>query len=146
MRVTAPGVAALAVALSLVSACTPSSTPAYPTPDIQAGAGDPFPLRAGDLALVSAQGDFLYVSVQSIGLDTRCPPGAECAEPGYLLVSLELEDSTRQGAAQLAVPPSGQAVITFGAFEIQSLRVEPPGSASRILPTDYILVLRVTTR
>ncbi len=146
MRVAAPRIAALLGALVLVGACAPSSTPTYPTPDIQALAGDPFPLRAGDLALVVVEGDFLYVSVQSIGIDSRCPPDAECAEPGHLVVTLELEDSSRQGAAQLLVPPAGDAVVTFGGFEIHALRVEPPGSATRILPTDYVFVFQVTTR
>ncbi len=141
LRRTLPG-----ILLALSLGCSPSTTPAYPTPDIQANAGDFFPLRAGDLALVVIPADFLYISIQSIGLDTRCPPDTECAEPGFVIVSLELEDSTRQGAAQMLIPPSGEAVATFGAFEIRSLRVEPPGSRDRILPTDYGIVFQVVAR
>ncbi len=146
MRAFAPRVAVLVATLSAVLGCGPSSTPGYPAPDFQVASGDPFPLRAGDLALVAMPGDFLYVSVQSFGLDTRCPPDAVCAEPGHLVVRFELEDSSRQGSAQILAPPDGDGVATFGNFEIRSLQVEPPGRESRILPTDYVLVLQVTAR
>lgn len=136
----------LGLAAAAVLGCNPTTTPAYPVPDIEALPGDFFPLRAGDLALVYGSGEFLYLSVRTIGVDTRCPPDAECAEPGFVLVDLELEDTTRQGAAQLRIPPSGEAVATFGAFEIHSLQVEPPGSAERILPADYLFVLQVFQR
>jgi len=56
--------------------CNTGATPgALPTPDFQAPLNASFALRAGDLGYVQGQTDYLYISVQSLGADNRCPPG-----------------------------------------------------------------------
>lgn len=135
----------LVAGLSLFG-CNPGTTPGFPTPDFQAPLDTPFPMRAGDLALVAQAGQFLYLSVQSIGLDSRCPPGSTCDEPGFVELFLELETAESQGATRFQVPPNGNAVATFQGFEIRVLEAQPPGSGSRIPPTDYIFLMTVSLR
>lgn len=135
----------LASGLSLAG-CNTGTTPGFPTPDFQAPLDTRFPIRAGDLGLVTSANQFLYLSVQSIGVDTRCPPGSDCGEPGFLEVFLELETAESQGATRVQVPPSGTAVATFQGFEIRVHEAQPPGMANRILPTDYIFLMSVSLR
>lgn len=138
---------ALLLAGLLASGCNPGTTPgAYPTPDFQAPLETEFPLRAGDLGYVQGASDFLYLSVQSIGIDSRCPPESVCEEPGFLEVRLELETLESQGAAGMQIPPSGEAVVTFRGFEIRVHEVQPPGRAARIEPTEYIFLMSVSVR
>ena len=86
--------------------CNTGATPgALPTPDFQAPLNASFPLRAGDVGYVQGQTDYLYISVQSLGADNRCPPESACDEPGFLEVFLELETSESQGALGMRVPP-----------------------------------------
>ncbi len=138
--------AALLLTAFAASGCNSGTTPGFPAPDFQVSLGEPFALRAGNLALVTGGSDFLYLSVQTVGLDTRCPPGSACEAPGHLDLQLELETTESQGSAGFRVPPDGQAVATYRSFEIRILEVAPPGSASRILPTEYIFLLSVSRR
>ena len=127
--------------------CNTGATPgALPAPDFQVPLGTAFPLRAGDLGYVQGLNDYLYISVQSLGADNRCPAESACDEPGFLEVFLELETSESQGAVRLQVPPSGEAVATFQGFEIRILGAAPAGRATRILSTEYILLVTVSVR
>lgn len=126
--------------------CDTSTTADFPTPDFQVRAGERFAIRAGDLGFVAGTAGFLYVSVQSVGVDTRCPPGNNCETPGFLELTLELETSESQGAIRLQIPPDGTAVGTFQSFEIRVLEAAPPGSGARILPTDYAFLMTVSER
>ena len=127
--------------------CNTGATPgALPTPDFQAPLNASFPLRAGDLGYVQGQNDYLFISVQSLGADNRCPPESACDEPGFLEVFLELETSESQGAVRLQVPPSGEAVATFQGFEIRILGAAPAGRATRIPSTEYVLLITVSVR
>jgi hypothetical protein len=141
-----------AVALGLLAAglsaagCNTGTTPGFPTPDLQAPLDAPFALRAGELAYVQGPSSFLYLSVRSVGIDSRCPPGTTCDEPGSLEVILELETLENQGSAAFHVPPTGSAVATYQGFEIRILEAQPPGSESRILPTDYAFLVSVALR
>ena len=139
------GAAVLAAAMP-GSGCSPGTTPTYPQPDIQAVVGEAFPMRAGYLALVLAPNAFLYLSVQSVGVDTRCPAGASCDEPGFIELRLELESATSQSAVALQVSEEGQAVATYQGFEIRVLDARPEGRAERILPTEYLFVMSVVER
>ena len=144
-RVNAPGLLLLAGFLTL--GCNTGTTPgALPTPDFQAPLDTAFPLRAGDLGYVQGQNDYLYISIQSLGADNRCPAESACAEPGFVEVFLELETSESQGAVRMHVPPEGEAVATFQGFEIRILRAAPPGRTSRIPPTEYVFLLTVSVR
>ena len=135
-RVNAPGLLLLAGLATL--GCNTGTTPgALPAPDFQAPLDTAFPLRAGDLGYVQGLNDYLYISVQSLGSDNRCPPESSCNEPGFLEVFLELETSESQGAVGLQVPPTGDAVATFQGFEIRILGAAPPGQATRIPTTEY---------
>ena len=136
----------LAAGASLVGACNTGTTPAFPEPTLQAGPGQPFVLRAGDLALVLAAQDFLYVSVQGVGADTRCPATATCDEPGVLVLRLELESAEQQGAIALSVSDAEGAVGTYLGFEIRVLDMEPPGRKGQILPTEYAFLMVVNQR
>lgn len=135
----------LAAGLPL-AACNTSTTPGFPTPDFQASLGGGFALRTGELALVVGDGRFLYLSIQSLGADSRCPPESTCEEPGHLVLNLELETAEAQGSIGIQVPPSGRGVATFHGFEIRILEVQPPGREARILPIDYILLMSVSQR
>ncbi len=127
--------------------CNPgAATPTFPTPNVRVGFGDPFVLRVGDLGLVAGTGSYLYLSVLSLGLDSRCPEGATCAEPGFLDVSLEVETAETRTTVRMQAPPQGEATRTFGDFEIRILRVAPEGSAERIPTVDYRLLLSVTLK
>ena len=144
-RANAPGLLLLAGLVTL--GCNTGTTPgALPAPDFQAPLGTSFPLRAGDLGYVQGLNDYLYISVQSLGADNRCPPESSCDEPGFLEVFLELETSESQGAVRLQVPPSGDAVATFQGFEIRILGAAPPGQTTRIPTTEYILLITVSLR
>lgn len=135
----------LAVGLS-AAGCNTGTTPGFPTPDLQAPLNTPFALRAGDLAYVQGPSSFLYLSVRSVGVDSRCPPESSCEEPGFVEVILELETLENQGSAAFQVPPAGSAVATYHSFEIRILEVQPPGSENRILPTDYAFLVSVAPR
>ena len=127
--------------------CNTGATPgALPTPDFQAPLNASFPLRAGDLGYVQGQTDYLYISVQSLGADNRCPPESSCDEPGFLEVFLELETSESQGALGMRIPPEGGAVGTFQGFEIRILGAAPPGRPTRIPPTEYVFLITVSAR
>lgn len=130
----------------VAAGCNTGTTPGFPAPDFQAGPGEPFALRAGQLALVVVGNSFLYLSIQSVGADSRCPPEAACEEPGFLDLNLELETADSQGAIPMRVPPSGQAVGTYQDFEIRILDLRPPGSPDRILPTEYAFLMSVSAR
>ena len=144
-RANAPGLLLLAGLVTL--ACNTGTTPgALPVPDFQVPLGTSFPLRAGDLGYVQGLNDYLYVSVQSLGADNRCPPESSCDEPGSLEVFLEVETSEAQGAVRLQVPPSGDAVATFRGFEIRILGAAPPARTTRIPPTEYVLLMSVSAR
>ncbi len=129
-----------------VAGCSPGTTPGFPTPDFQAPLQAGFPLRAGDLGYIQGAGDFLYLSIQSVGIDSRCPPESTCDEPGFLEVVLELETAAAQGSAGMQIPPSGDAVITYRGFEIRAHEVQPPGRASRIPPSEYVFLMSVSLR
>ncbi len=131
----------------LTLGCNTGATPgALPAPDFQAPLNTSFPLRAGDVGYVQGQTDYLYISVQSLGADNRCPPESSCEEPGFLVVFLELETSESQGAVRMQVPPSGHAVATFQGFEIRILGAAPPGQATRIPTTEYVFLITVSLR
>ncbi len=137
----------LLIAGLLTLGCNTGATPgALPVPDFQAPLNTSFPLRAGDIGYVQGQNDYLYISVQSLGADNRCPPESSCDEPGFLEVFLELETSESQGAVRMQVPPSGPSVATFQGFEIRILGAAPPGQATRIPTTEYILLITVSVR
>ena len=129
-----------------ISGCSPGTTPGFPAPDFQAPLQTPFALRAGDLGYIQGTDDFLYLSIQSVGIDSRCPPESTCDEPGFVEVILELETAAAQGSAGMQIPPSGDAVITYRGFEIRAHEVQPPGSASRIPPSDYFFLMSVSLR
>lgn len=145
-RSTAALGALLAAGLSFAGCNTGTSPGALPVPDFQAPLDSGFPLRAGDLGYVQGQNDYLYLSLQSIGVDGRCPPETTCAEPGFLQVIMEFETSESQGSAGMQIPSSGEAVATFRGFEIRIHEVEPPARATRIPPTDYIFLMSVSVR
>lgn len=137
----------LFIAGLLAPGCNTGATPgALPVPDFQAPLNTSFPLRAGDVGYVQGNGDYLYISVQSLGADNRCPPESSCDEPGFLEVFLELETSESQGAIGFRVPPEGSAVGTFHGFEIRVVGAAPPGRATRIPPTDYVFLISVSAR
>ena len=137
----------LLIAGLLTLGCGTGTTPgSLPTPDFQAPLNTSFPLRAGDIGYVQGQNDYLYISVQSLGADNRCPPESSCDQPGFLEVFLELETSESQGAVRIQVPPSGPAVATFQGFEIRILGAAPPGQATRIPATEYVLLITVSLR
>ena len=138
--------AVLAAGLSFAGCNTGTSPGALPIPDFQAPLDTGFPLRAGDLGYVQGQGDYLYLSIQSIGVDGRCPAEATCEEPGFLQVIMEFETSESQGSAGMQIPPSGEAVVTFRGFEIRVHEVAPLAQATRIPPTDYVLLMSVSVR
>ncbi len=142
----AAGLLLLVAGAPFVGACNTTTTPSYPQPDFQTAPGQPFVLRAGDLALVFGSGEFLYVSVQGVGADTRCPESATCDEPGFLELRLELETSEQQGAITLSVSDGEEAVGTYRAFEIRVLDMEPPGREAQILPTEYSFLMVVNQR
>lgn len=138
---------AVLVAGLLTLGCNTGATPgALPVPDFQAPLDTAFPLRTGDLGYVQGQNDYLYLSVQSLGADNRCPPESSCAEPGALEVFLELETSESQGAIGMRIPPDGEAVGTFQGFEIRMLGAAPPGRATRIPTTEYVFLMTVSLR
>ena len=142
-----PASLALLLAAGLpLAACNTGTTPGFPTPDFQASLGGGFPLRTGELALVVGDGGFLYLSIQSLGADSRCPPESTCEEPGHVDLNLELETAETQGSIRIQVPPSGEGVGTFQGFEIRVHEVQPPGRATRILPIDYVFLLSVSER
>lgn len=144
-RANASGLLLAAGLLTL--GCNTGATPgALPAPDFQAPLNTSFPLRAGDVGYVQGQTDYLYISVQSLGADNRCPPESSCEEPGFLEVFLELETSESQGAVRMQVPPSGDAVATFQGFEIRILGAAPPGQATRIPTTEYVFLITVSLR
>ena len=146
MRVSARGgVSACLLALFLSGwvGCNTATAPTLPQPDLQVLAGTPFPLRVGDLAYVGGLNSYLYVSVQSVGIDSRCPPEETCAEPGHLELALDLETTEGQGAIVMRIPPNGQTTGTFRGFELRTFEVQPPGSASRIQPIDYVFLMIV---
>lgn len=145
IRSTGAGGLLLLTGLALAG-CNPGTTPGFPVPDFQAPLDTAFAIRAGDLGLVTGQGAFLYLSVQSIGVDSRCPPGATCDEPGVLELVLELETAESQGSTRMQISRDGHAVSTFRGFEIRVLEVQPPGAANRIPPTDYIFLMSVSLR
>lgn len=127
--------------------CNTGATPgALPIPDFQVPLDTSFPLRVGDVGYVQGLSDYLYISVQSLGADNRCPPESACAEPGFLELFLELETSESQGSIGMRVPPSGDAVGTFRGFEIRILGAAPPGRTTRIPTTDYVLLITVSLR
>ncbi len=130
----------------LITGCNSGTTPGFPVPDFQVALDNPFPLRLGDLGYVQAPDGFLYLSIQSVGIDTRCPPDSTCDEPGFLEVFMELETAESQGSSAMQIPPAGDGVITYRGFEIRAHEVQPPGRAGRIPPTDYILLMSVTRR
>ena len=137
----------LLTALFAASGCNPGSTPVFPSPDFGVSTGDRFPIRAGELVLVvGADNAYLYLSIQSVGADSRCPPASECEEPGFVELDLELETAETQGAVRLRAPPAGETVGTFRGFEIRVHQVVPPGSSTRIPPTEYIFQLSVSER
>lgn len=144
-RANAPGL--LLLAGLLAPGCNTGATPgALPVPDFQAPLNASFPLRAGDVGYVQGQNDYLYISVQSLGADNRCPPESACDEPGFLEVFLELETSESQGAVGMRVPSSGDAVGTFQGFEIRILGAAPPGRTTRIPTTEYVFLISVSAR
>jgi len=126
-----------------ISGCNTSNTPAFPEPDLQVLAGAPFLLRVGDLALVAGAGSYVYVSVQSVGVDTRCPPEETCAEPGYLELNLDLETDESQGAVGMRIPKDQPTSRSFRGFELTIHEVQPPGRASRIPPIVYVFLMTV---
>ena len=126
--------------------CDTSATPAFPQPDFQVSAGEPFAIRAGDLGLVVSPNSYLYLSIQSLGADSRCPPEASCVEPGFLDLNLELETAETRGAIRMQVPPGGEAVATYQSFEIRVLEARPPGSPNRIPPIEYAFLMSVAER
>lgn len=126
--------------------CNTSTTATLPTPDFRAAAGASFPLRAGDLGLVVGSANYLFVSLSSVGLDTRCPPAETCDSPGFLDLHLDLETRDNLGSLRLRVPESGESVGTHGAFEIRTHRVEPAGRAGPIPITDYVVEMSVSER
>ena len=135
------------VAGLLTLGCNTGATPGLlPVPDFQAPLNSSFPLRAGDVGYVQGQNDYLYISVQSLGADNRCPPESSCDEPGFLEVFLELETSESQGALGMRVPPEGDAVGTFQGFEIRILGAAPPGRTTRIPTTEYVFLITVSLR
>ena len=143
----ANALALLFVAGLLALGCSPGTTPGLlPTPDFQVPLNTSFPLRAGDVGYVQGQNDYLYISVQSLGADNRCPPESTCEEPGFLEVFLELETSESQGALGMRVPPDGAAVGTFQGFEIRILGAAPPGRTTRIPTTEYVFLISVSAR
>ncbi len=144
-RANASGLLLAAALLTL--GCNTGATPgALPAPDFQAPLNTSFPLRAGDVGYVQGQTDYLYISVQSLGADNRCPPESSCDEPGFLEVFLELETSESQGALGMRVPPAGDAVGTFQGFEIRILGAAPPGRETRIPTTEYVFLITVSLR
>lgn len=126
--------------------CNTSTTATLPTPDFRAATGVSFPLRAGDLGLVVGSAHYLYVSLSSVGLDTRCPPAETCDDPGFLDLHLELETRDNLGSLRLRVPESGESVGTHGAFEIRTHQVEPAGRQGPIPITDYVVEMSVRER
>lgn len=126
--------------------CNTSTTATLPTPDFRAAAGASFPLRAGDLGLVVGSTNYLFVSLSSVGLDTRCPPAETCDSPGFLDLDLDLETRDNLGSLRLRVPESGESVGTHGAFEIRTHRVEPAGRRGPIPVTDYVVEMSVRER
>ena len=143
----ATALGALFAAGVLLSGCNTGTSPgALPVPDFQVPLSTPFALRAGQLAYVQGASNYLYLSVQSIGLDDRCPPEATCDEPGFLQVIMEFETSESQGAGGLLIPANGEAVVTFQGFEIRTHEVQPPRGATRIPLIDYAFLLTVSER
>ena len=135
-----------AAGLSLAGCNTGTSPGALPVPDFQVPLDTGFPLRAGDLGYVQGQSDYLYLSIQSIGVDGRCPAESTCEEPGFLQVIMEFETSESQGSAGMQIPPTGEAVVTFRGFEIRAHEAQPPARTTRIPPTDYIFLMSVSAR
>ena len=136
----------LVVGLSALGCNTGATPGALPIPDFQAPLNASFPLRAGDLGYVQGQSDYLYISVQTLGADNRCPPESSCEAPGFLEVFLELETSESQGALGMRVPPEGSAIGTFQGFEIRILGAAPPARTTRIPTTEYVLLVVVSLR
>ena len=130
----------------LSSGCNTGTTPGFPTPDFQAPLETTFALRPGDLGYVQGPQDFLYVSVQSVGLDSRCPPEATCDDPGFVEVAFELETVEAQGSGAMQIPPEGEGVITYRGFEIRGHEVQPPGRSSRIPLSEYVFLISVSLR
>lgn len=140
------GVTAGLVVVLLSANCNTSATATLPTPDFRASAGASFPLRAGELGLVVGAANYLFISMSSVGLDTRCPPAETCEDPGFLDLNLDLETRDNLGALRLRVPPGGETVGTYGAFEIRTHRVEPDGRTALIPLIEYVVVLSATER
>ena len=134
----------LALAALLLGGCNTNSTPTFPTPDFQVPLGEAFVLRVGDLGLIAAPGQYLYLSVLTLGLDSRCPPEATCADPGFLEISFEVETAESQSSIQMRAPPEGETTRSFGDFRIRIHRVAPPGQRTRIPTTDYQFLMSVT--
>lgn len=134
------------LAVLTLPGCNTSATTTLPTPDFRASAGAEFPLRAGELGLIVGAANYLFISVSSVGLDTRCPPAATCEDSGFLDLNLDLETRDNLGSLRLRIPPGGETVGTYGPFEIRSHRVQPDGRTALIPLTDYVVVLSATER
>ena len=89
---------------------------------------------------------FIYLSIQTVGADSRCPPAATCEDPGWVELTLELETVEAQGSIGMQVNPETGAIGTFHGFEIRVLAVEPPGREARILATEYTFLMTVALR
>ncbi len=139
-----PRIGRLALGALLLGGCNTNSTPTFPAPDFRAPFGQQFVLRVGDLGLVAGPEQYLYLSVLTLGQDSRCPPEATCAEAGFLEVSFEIETTESRSSITMRVPPEADAVRSYQGFRIRIHAVVPPGQQARIPTTDYQLLMSVT--
>ncbi len=133
-----------AFAMLLAPGCNTGATPTFPTPSVRAAFGESFVLRVGDLGLVAGADQYIYLSVLALGLDSRCPEGQACTDPGHLEISFEVETPDTRTSVAMRAPPRGGTARSLGKFEIRIHDVAPGGRGERIPTVDYQFLVSVT--
>jgi hypothetical protein len=132
----------------LLAACgnDPSSSDAELDPQnavLTAEAGQPFRLRAGQVANVGGAG--LVIGFRGVGGDSRCPTGVQCVWSGdaavHLLATVGRMAWTPVELHTHVEPRTG----AFQDYRIRLISLEPyPEQGKQIRPAAYVATLEIT--
>lgn len=136
----------LNISLFLLTACSSSTNTQLPDADFFVGEGQPFELRVGDTAGVSAPSAFVLVRFDGVFSDSRCPVSTTCVDAGFATLSLTVQTALDVQNVTVDFPPEGEVEVTVEEATLTLFRLTPAAQDGVEIPLlDYAVAMTVVT-